>query len=73
MKILVFFLGKTSTIHELNFCSGMPLRKVHELTFLWFGLPGPLLIIFGVLNFYAFSLLVLCLFKVQVEAEERKN
>ena len=21
----------------------MPLRKVHELTFLWFGLPGPLL------------------------------
>ena len=22
----------------------MPLRKVHELTFLWFGLPGPLLI-----------------------------
>ena len=25
----------------LNFCSGMPLRKVHELTFLWFGLPGP--------------------------------
>ena len=27
----------------LNFCSGMPLRKVHELTFLWFGLPGPLL------------------------------
>ena len=27
----------------LNFCSGMSLRKVHELTFLWFGLPGPLL------------------------------
>ena len=27
----------------LNFCSGMPLRKVHEPTFLWFGLPGPLL------------------------------
>ena len=22
----------------------MPLRKVHEPTFLWFGLPGPLLI-----------------------------
>ena len=21
----------------------MPLRKVHELTFLWFGFPGPLL------------------------------
>ena len=38
-----FFLGKTSTIHISNFCSGMPLRKVHELTFLWFGLPGPLL------------------------------
>ena len=36
---------KTSrtTIHKLNFCSGMPLRKVHELTFLWFGLPGRLL------------------------------
>ena len=41
--ILVLFLRKTSTIHTLNFCSGMPLRKVHELTFLWFGLPGPLL------------------------------
>ena len=40
----VFFLRKTSTIHISNFCSGMPLRKVHELTFLWFGLPGPLLI-----------------------------
>ena len=25
----------------------MPLRKVHELTFLWFGLPGPLLNVFG--------------------------
>ena len=23
----------------------MPLRKVHELAFLWFGLPGPLLIL----------------------------
>ena len=34
--ILVFFLKKTSTIHISNFCSGMPLRKVHELTF--FGL-----------------------------------
>ena len=39
----MFFLRKTSTIHISNFCSGMPLRKVHELTFLWFGLPGPLL------------------------------
>ena len=38
--IPVFFLRKTSTIHTLNFCSRMPLRKVHELTFLWFGLPG---------------------------------
>ena len=28
----------------MNFCSGMPLGKVHELTFLWFGLPGRLLI-----------------------------
>ena len=37
--ILVFFLRKTST----NFCSGMPLWIVHELAFLWFGLPGPLL------------------------------
>ena len=27
----------------LNFCPGMPLQKVHELTFRWFGLPGPLL------------------------------
>ena len=42
--ILVFFLRKTSTIHISNFSSGAPLRQVHELTFLWFGLPGPLLI-----------------------------
>ena len=39
------FLRKTSSIHISNFCSGMPPRKVHELTFLWFGLPGPLLTI----------------------------
>ena len=31
---------KTSTIHISNFCSGLPLRKVHEPTILWFGLPG---------------------------------
>ena len=37
------FLRKQARF-TLNFCSGMPLRKVHELTFLWFGLPGPLLI-----------------------------
>ena len=36
-----FSLGKQARF-ALNFCSGMPLRKVHELTFLWFGLPGPL-------------------------------
>ena len=41
--ILVFFLGKTSTIHISKFCSGMPPWKVHGLTFVWFGLPGPLL------------------------------
>ena len=39
-----FSLGKQARF-TLNFCSGMPLRKVHELTFLWFGLPGPLLIL----------------------------
>ena len=38
----VFPLEKQARF-TLNFCSGMPLRKVHELTFLWFGLPGPLL------------------------------
>ena len=37
-----FSLGKQAQF-ILNFCSGMPLRKVHELTFLWFGLLGPLL------------------------------
>ena len=37
-----FSLGEQARF-TLNFCSGMPLRKVHELTFLWFGLPGPLL------------------------------
>ena len=36
-------LGKQARF-TLNFCSGTPLRKVHELAFLWFGLPGPLLI-----------------------------
>ena len=34
-----FSLGKQSRF-TFNFCSGMPLRKVHELAFLWFGLPG---------------------------------
>ena len=43
-SILVFFCRKTSTIHISNFCSGMFVWKVHELTFLWFGLPGPLLL-----------------------------
>ena len=42
-KFWCFSLGKQARF-TLNFCSGMPLRKVHELTFLWFGLPGPLLI-----------------------------
>ena len=42
-----FSLGKQARF-TLNFCSGMPLRKVHELTFLWFGLPGPLLTIMRV-------------------------
>ena len=37
-----FSLGKQARF-TLNFCAGMPLRKVHELTFLWFGLPGLLL------------------------------
>ena len=37
-----FSLGEQARF-TLNFCSRMPLRKVHELTFLWFGLPGPLL------------------------------
>ena len=37
-----FSLGKQARF-TLNCCSGMPLRKVHELTSLWFGLPGPLL------------------------------
>ena len=41
--ILVFSFGKQARF-TLNFCSGMPLWKVHELTFLWFGLRGPLLI-----------------------------
>ena len=40
-----FSLGKQARF-TLNFCSGMPLCKAHELTFLWFGLPGPLLIYF---------------------------
>ena len=39
----MFFLSGKQARFTLNFCSGMPLRKVDELTFLWFGLPGPLL------------------------------
>ena len=37
-----FSIGKRARF-TLNFCSGMPPWKVHELAFLWFGLPGPLL------------------------------
>ena len=37
-----FSLGKQAQF-TVKFCSGMSLRKVHELAFLWFGLPGPLL------------------------------
>ena len=37
---------KTSTTH-IELLSGMPPEKVHELTFLWFGLPGPLLMNLG--------------------------
>ena len=44
--LVCFSLGKQARF-TLNFCSGMPPRKVHELTFLWFGLPGPLLIHVG--------------------------
>ena len=53
-----FSLGKQARF-TLNFCSGMPLRKVHELTFLWFGLPGPLLN-FAILRFEN-AALFLCL------------
>ena len=48
-----FSLGKQARF-TLNFCSGMPLRKVHELTFLWFGLSGPLLIRFQTPNSVSF-------------------
>ena len=37
-----FSLGKQARF-TLNFCSGTPLQKVHELAFVWFGLPGSLL------------------------------
>ena len=50
-----FSLGKQAR-STLSFCSGMPLRKVHELTFLCFGLPGPLLILLTVCLFYIFTL-----------------
>ena len=43
----VFFSLRKQERFTLNFCSGMPPGKVHELAFLWFGLPGPLLIFFG--------------------------
>ena len=47
--ILVFFLGKTSTIH-IEFLFRNAPGKIHELAFLWFGLPGPLLTILCRLN-----------------------
>ena len=53
-----FFLGKTSAIHISNFCSGMPPGKVHELAFLWFGLPGWLLT--RILIFLSFVLRLPC-------------
>ena len=37
-----FSFGKQARF-TLNFCSGMAPGKVHELAFLWFGLPGRLL------------------------------
>ena len=40
-----FSLGKQARF-TLNFCSGIPLWKVHELAFFWFGLPGWLLTMF---------------------------
>ena len=43
-----FSLGKQARF-TLNFRSGMPPGKVHELAFLWFGLPGRLLITIGAL------------------------
>ena len=50
-----FSLGKQARF-TLNFCSGMPLRKVHEPTFLWFGLPGPLLKKGGLVKGWFFSM-----------------
>ena len=41
----VFVLGKTSTIHIELLFRNAPEKKVHELAFLWFFLPGPLLIL----------------------------
>ena len=40
-----FSLGKQARFTYPTFVPECPLRKVHELTFLWFGLPGPLLIL----------------------------
>ena len=50
-----FSLGKQAQFTYRTFCSGMPPRKVHELAFLWFGLPGPLLTEVFFYNPYRFS------------------
>ena len=42
-KFWCFSLGKQARFTS-SFCSGLPSGKVHELAFLWFGLPGWLLI-----------------------------
>ena len=47
----VFSSGKQARFTNLTFVSGMPLRKVHELTFLWFAGATP----------DAFSLAIVCL------------
>ena len=50
-------------------------ERRHVMKFLAATFPGngQLSLIFGVPNFCVFSLLVLCLFKLQVEAKKRKN
>ena len=58
-----FFLGKQARFTS-NFCSSVPPGKVHELAFLWFGLPGWLL------NFVRISSPVVCICHIKIQGKK---
>ena len=55
----VFSLGRQARFTS-NFCSSLPPGKVHELAFLWFGLPGWLLTLTKGVNLHHLNLRGMC-------------